>query len=574
MQVWLNKKAILLTMYILGLSLNGHDTAACLIKDGQIIAFCEEERLARVKRITAYPFRSINYCLKEAGINIGDIDYTACSWNSGMEFKKFLLGHSLRFFPDSSLHFREALRGWLIRKSRSSYLQRKFGIKSYVVNHHLAHGSSSFFVSPFNEAAILTIDGSGEFDTVTLGIGKDKKIQTVESIAYPHSLGLLYDAVSIYLGFTELEGAGKVMGLASYGKPAYLNEFKKIVKFKPDGKFEFDLTYFQYHLARREQNEWVSKKFNRAFGPAREMDGPLDQRHMDIAASLQKIVEETIFHIAERLYELTGQKNLCIAGGVALNSVANAKLVSNSRFREFYISPIANDAGGAIGAAFYVYHQVFDRPRSTIMTHAYLGPSFTDEEIETALNSFSGLNIKKSAEIEKETAILLSEGKIIGWLQGRMEGGPRALGNRSIIVDPRNPQMMDILNRRVKFREVFRPFAPSILEEYNFEYFKTDYPSPFMLMVYETREDKRKVIPAVVHIDGTGRVQTVNRNDNLRYRRLIEEFHKITGVPVILNTSFNIRGEPIVCTPEDAIVCFLGTDMDYLVLGDFLVSKK
>src|SRR3989338_6529836 len=561
-------------MYILGLSLNGHDTAACLIKDGQIIALCEEERLARVKRITAYPFRAIDYCLKEAGIGIKDIDYTACSWDSRIEFNKFLLGHSLKFFPKSLLHFREGLRGWRARKSRAGYLQRKFGIKSYAVNHHLAHGSSSFFVSPFNEAAILTLDGAGEFDTVTLGIGQDKKIRTLESIVYPHSLGLLYDAVSIYLGFTELEGAGKVMGLDYYGKPLYLKEFKRIVKFKPEGKFELDLSYFQYHLARRAQNEWVTAKFLKAFGLAREIDGPLDQRHMDIAASLQQIVEEAIFHMAERLFELTGQKNLCISGGVALNSVANAKLLANSRFKKFYIQPLANDAGGALGAAYYLYHQIFGQPRSAVMAYAYLGPSFTDEEIETSLNSFSGLKVKKLTNIEKETAKLLSEGKIIGWLQGRMEGGPRALGNRSIIVDPRNPQMMDILNKRVKFREAFRPFAPSILEEYNFEYFKTDYPSPFMLMVYEAREDKRRLIPAVVHVDGTGRVQTVNRNDNPRYRRLIEEFHKITGVPVLLNTSFNIRGEPIVCTPEDAIVCFLGTDMDYLVLGDFLVNKE
>jgi len=561
-------------MYILGLSLNGHDTAACLIKDGRIIGICEEERLCRVKRITAYPSRAIDYCLKEAGIDIQDIDYSAYSWNCEIEFNKFLCGHSLKFFPQSLLHFREGLRGWRVRKSRSGYLKRKFGIKSYAINHHLAHGASSFFVSPFDQAAILTLDGAGEFDTVTLGIGQDKNIRVLESIEYPHSLGLLYDAVSIYLGFTELEGAGKVMGLASYGKPAYLKEFKKIVKFEPEGKFELDLSYFQYHLAHRKQNEWVAEKFMRAFGPAREIDGPLEQRHMDIAASLQQIVEEAIFHLAERLFGLTKQKNLCIAGGVALNSVANAKLLANSRFKEFYIQPLANDAGGALGAAFYLYHQILGQPRVTVMTHAYWGPAFTDQEIITSLSSFSGLNVKRSTEIEKETAHLLARGKIIGWLQGRMEGGPRALGNRSILVDPRNPQMMDILNKRVKFREAFRPFAPSILEEYNFEYFKTDYPSPFMLMVYEAREEKRGQIPAVVHVDGTGRVQTVNRQDNPRYRKLIEEFHKITGVPVILNTSFNIRGEPIVCTPEDAIICFLGTDMDYLVLGDFLVNKK
>ena len=558
-------------MYVLGINCYYHDSAACLIKDGKVIAAAEEERFTREKHTNKFPVHAIDYCLREAGISFSEISHIGFFWNPWIRLRKGM-SILLRYFPKSITAFRDANTGFNMMRVKNEIKNnfRTSNFKFYYIEHHLAHAASCFFVSPFKEAAILSIDGTGESTTTLLAIGRENKIKVLKRIKFPHSIGLVYNAVTEFLGFKRDSDEWKVMGLAPYGKPAYYNEFKRLIKLKPDGSFKLDLSYFKFQYG---GEPYYSKKFVKVFGQPRKEDDPIEKRHEDIAHSLQLVTEEAILHIVKYLQKATNQKKLCLAGGVALNSVANGRIITETKFRDIFVQPAANDAGTSLGSAFYIYNQILKNPRSYIMHDAYLGPEYSEREIEAELKK-NNLDYIKSDNITKDAAKLLSEGKIVGWFQDRMEFGPRALGNRSILADPRKAEMKDIINAKVKYRESFRPFAPSVLEEYTSEYFEHDYPSPFMLLVYKIKKNKQKLIPAVTHADGTGRLQTVNKKINPLYWNLIDEFRKLTNIPVILNTSFNIKGEPIVCSPKDAINCFKNTGIDCLAIGPFLVKQK
>jgi carbamoyltransferase len=443
--------------------------------------------------------------------------------------------------------------------------------KILFTEHHMSHAASAFLVSPFKEAAILTVDGVGEWATASYGVGKDRQIDLFKEIRFPHSLGLLYSAFTYYLGFKVNSAEYKVMGLAPYGEPKYVDQVKQLIDIKDDGSFVMDMSYFSYHYGLRMVNGKFSKLFG---GPPREGESKLDQRHKDIAASVQKVTEEVMLKMAGYLHRETGMENLCLAGGVALNCVANGRVLREGPFKDIFIQPAAGDAGGALGVAAYIYHSVLDNPRIESMEHAYLGPEYSEAEIQTMLKDYAAPAKRlERDDLVREVAELIDGQTVIGWFQGRMEFGPRALGGRSIIADARNPKNKDVVNLKIKFRESFRPFAPTVLEERISEYFEIDRPSPYMLLVAPVREGKR-VIPSVTHVDHSARIQSINRSQNSLYYDLIKEFDRRTGVPVIINTSFNVRGEPIVCTPEDAYRCFMRTHMDYLVLGPYLLDKK
>jgi len=578
-------------MYILGINAYHGDSSACIVKDGQLTAAVEEERFRRIKHWAGFPTKSIKYCLESEVLSLEDIDYIAINRNPKANlYKKALF--ALRRRPSFSLikdRLANALKVKDIKTIMSEKLEvKKIKAKVYQVEHHRAHMGSAFFVSPFERAAILSIDGFGDFVSTMMGMGEGNKIEVIDQVNFPHSLGLFYTAFTQYLGFPKYGDEYKVMGLSAYGRPVYLKEMEEIVRLKQNGRFELNLDYFVHHsegvsmlwedsepiLGRAYSDRLIEK-----FGPERRYGEPITEHHQDIAASLQAMYEKVFFHILNYLYERTKIKNLCLAGGCALNSVANGKIFDNTPFKEVYIQPAANDAGGSLGAAYYVYHQILGKQRDFVMDKAYWGPDFSEAEISEKLKVKSEeLNNCKIEKIDnedglcKKVAKYIADGKVVGWFQGRMEWGPRALGNRSILVDPRRAEMKDILNARIKRREPFRPFAPSILLEAVGEYFEKDYPDPFMIKVYPIKEEKRKVIPAVTHVDGTGRLQTVSREENPLYYKLIKEFEKITGVPVVLNTSFN-ENEPIVCTPDEALDCFLRTKMDVLVLGNFIISK-
>jgi carbamoyltransferase len=575
-------------MNILGINAYHGDASACLVQDGKLIGACEEERFNRVKHCAGLPHLAAKYCLQEGGIDMSDVDYIAVSKNPWANF-----GNKLRYILSS------ALRDGALFKSRMSTVGRVRSIKQDLldklghqgscnakvehVEHHLAHMASAFFVSPFDQAALLSIDGFGDFVSTKIGIGKNKTIEALGQVCFPHSSGILYTATSQFIGFMKYGDEGKVMGLAPYGEPKYLEQFRKIVRFEDDFRFKLNLDYFHHHDGSL-QMSWIegsptigkifSDKYSELFGPARQPGSDLTQHHMDIAASLQAMLEEIYFRIARHLRKSTGLANLCVAGGVALNSVCNGKLVEQKVFDDFYFQAAAGDGGTALGAAFYVWNHTLGGGRNFIMDNAYTGPQFSDEAIERALknNNIDGKRLEDN-DLFKQTAELIADGNIIGWFQGRTEFGPRALGHRSIVVDPRRHDMKDILNSRIKQRESFRPFAPSILEEHTGEFFECDYPSPFMMKVYPVRKDQRDKVPAITHIDGTGRLQTVNQKSNPRYYGLIKAFHKKSGVPLVLNTSFN-ENEPIVNTPEEAINCYEKTKMDVLALGNYLVVRK
>ncbi|MGQ9628975.1 MAG: carbamoyltransferase family protein [bacterium] len=572
-------------MYILGISAFGHDASAALIKDGELICATEEERFTRKKYYDGFPTNAINYCLKRAGIEINDVDHIGYYMNYWLYLGWFLRESILNFFEFWGFYAREPLRlinDLLYRINlpilRGFQIRDILGYKNkiHMISHHMAHAASAFLVSPFEEAAILTIDSIGEWPTTAIGIGRRNRIKFYRTIKYPNSLGTLYRAFTIHLGFGEME-AGKVMGLAPYGDPGpYYNLFEKMVKLTPDGGFSINSDFLLHRYPARHWSrkpEDFSREFFEIFGPTRNGQ-PLRKSHEDIAASLQLRLEETILHMVKYLYEKAKCRNLCIAGGVGLNSVANGRILNETPFEELFIQPAAGDGGTSLGCAYYIYNILLGYPRNYVFNSAYLGAEYTEEEIVAVLRaSGNGLKYRRIEEIERLTARFLAEGKIVGWFQGRAELGPRALGNRSILADPRRAEMKDILNEKVKHREPFRPFAPSVLEDKCGEYFENDYPSPYMLLVYKVRPEKRSVIPAVTHVDGTGRVQTVNEKQNPKYWRLIKAFEEITGVPIILNTSFNVKGEPIVNSPQDAINCFKSTQMDLLVLGDYLVEK-
>jgi len=565
-------------MYILGISCFYHDSAACILKDGKILAAAEEERFTRKKHDTSFPINSINYCLNEAGITGDQLDYVGFYEKPFLKFERLLHQH-IEMFPRSFWTFYQALPSWINEKLRvPSLIKKKLKYKKGVmfIEHHMAHAASSYLVSPFKDAAILTVDGVGEWATTTLGHAKENDITILKQIEFPHSLGLLYSAVTAHLGFSVNNSEYKVMGLSPYGKPTYYEKFKKIIDLKEDGSYALDMSYFDFHY----KMTMPSKKFIEEFGPIRKPDEPVTQHHKDLAATLQKITEEAIFKMLKYLHSITKSDNLCMAGGCALNSVANGKILSNTPFKSIYIQPAAGDHGASIGVAKYIYHTLLGNERNEIQETAYLGPEFTTEEIKKFLEDYKVKysQFKDNKELVKKTAELIYKDNVIGWFQGRMEWGPRALGSRSILSNACHPKMQDILNLKVKHREKFRPFAPVVSEEDAKEYFECDNPVPiptdFMLMVYSIKKEKQKLIPAVTHVDGSGRLQTIRKQHNPLYHGVIKEFEKFTKVPILINTSFNVRGEPIVCTPLDAYRCMMGTGIDYLVMDKFLIKRE
>ncbi len=569
-------------MNILGISSYSHEASAALLVDGQLISVVEEERLNREKHTWKFPKKAIVECLKEANLSIHDIDHFTFFWVPSKELTGNLI-HFVKYFPESINLFRaksgsedlKFLTRLKLIYNLGQTIKKEFDLSSvpdiHFVEHHLAHAASAFFVSPFQDAAILTVDGRGESTTTLLAVGHGNKIEKINEIKVPHSLGHLYAAVTDYLGFRPFFDEWKVMGMSAYGKNTFVKEFEDMIFLQNDGTFELNLEYFKFHT--HGQSRWVSDLFIKKFGPKRAYTDSYQPRHYDIAYGLQKIIEKAGVNLANHLYKITQLPNLCMTGGVVLNCLMNKKIVEETPFKEFFFQPIANDAGTSLGSALYFNHQILNQPRKFVFDSVGLGPQFSSKEIEDVLINMK-VNYKHCDNIARETAKYVAEGKIVGWFQGRMEAGPRALGYRSIVVSPTDSAMKDKLNERVKKREHFRPFAPSVLEEKASEYFKMpkDQMSPYMILVADVREDKKNIIPAVTHADGTARVQTVSRKNNPRYWDLISEFEKLTGVAVVINTSFN-ENEPIVCTPLDAVNCFLRTEFDVLAIGDYLVQK-
>ena len=559
-------------MNILGLSAFYHDSAAALLQDGRLRTSVSEEIFSRKKHDPDFPRQAVKYCLEEGGISAKDLDYVVFYDKPFVKFER-IVAASVAHFPRSFPQFMRAMPLWLSQKLWLPQIIRDELIYDGDVlfsEHHLSHAASTFLCSPFEEAAILTVDGVGEWSTATCGIGRDREIKLLKEIRFPHSLGLLYSAFTYYLGFKVNSAEYKVMGLAPYGEPSFLDHFRKLIRIEDDGSFRMDMQYFSYDYAMRMTHPRLHELFG---GPPRRPDEPLTQRHKDIAASLQFIVNEVMVKMARALHKETGLTRLCLAGGVALNCVANGHILRDSPMKELFIQPAASDAGGAMGAALYVHHCLLNNPREFVFRDPFLGPAFSDEEMEAYLSSV-GASFQRldRHDLIETTARLIDEQHVIGWFQGKMEWGPRALGHRSILGDPRSPDMRDIINLKIKFREGFRPFAPSVLVEHAREWFDIDCDSPYMLLVAPVREDKRR-IPAVTHVDGSARIQTVSREGNPLYYDLIEAFYRRTGTPLIINTSFNVRGEPIVMSPRHAFECFMRTDMDDLMLGPFWLRK-
>ena len=591
-------------MNILGISCYFHDAAAALIRDGELIAAAEEERFTRKKHDYEFPQHAIDFCLSLGGIQAGDLDYVAFFEKPFIKFERLLLT-SMQAFPRSYYVFREAMITWLSDKLWIRHLiQKRLGVPASKIlfsEHHLSHAASAFFCSPFPEAAILTVDGVGEWTTASLGIGKGTEIKLLKEIRFPHSVGLLYSAFTAFLGFEVNEGEYKVMGMAPFGVPRYVDKVHKLVRMDQDGSFELNMDYFSFHCS---TEKTFNQKFIDLFGTPRDPSsyfftpstgypsyfgekpsnfdelGKENQYYADIAASIQAVTEEILLKMANAVYRETGLTKLCMAGGVALNSVANGKILQQTPFEQIYIQPSAGDGGGAIGAALYAYHQILGKPRKFVMEHAYWGQEHGPDAIEDFLRQ-NNLNFEILEEDKLIARVVdyLQDGKVIGWSQGRFEWGPRALGNRSILADPRRADMKDLVNVKIKFREPFRPFAPAVLEENAEDYFALPqaplhYPARFMLYVVDVLPEKQSILPAITHVDGTGRLQTVNKKESPKYYRLIQQFGKATGVPVLLNTSFNLRGEPIVNTPAEAFHTFQRSGIDVLVLGDYLIEKQ
>jgi len=560
-------------MNVLGISCYYHDAAVCLVRDGKVVAAAQEERFTRDKNSPAFPINAVNYCLQAGKISVYDIDLVGFYEKPFLKFARVIMEH-LRSWPFSLKNFLDTMPPWLEeRLILPMKIKKDVGYvgKVLFVKHHLSHAASTFLVSPFPEAAILVVDGVGEYATASYARGKGIEIDVLKEIHYPDSLGLLYAAVTTFLGFQALRGEGKVMGLASYGKPICLDMFKKMVEIKPDGSFRMDHSYFGFNKGTR----MYSEKFVDLFGPPREPEAEINQRHCDIAASLQRFTEDILVDMARHLHDVTGLDKLCLAGGVFLNCVANTRILEETPFTDIFVQPAAGDAGGALGAAMYVYNTLSGYPRNEVMLHAYLGPDYLSEQIRRSLiNANLELRQINCPELYCVVAEKIAAGEIVGWFQGRCEFGPRALGNRSILADPRNPDMKEMLNSKVKHREPFRPYAPSVLLEKAHEYFEMSVASPFMLQAPRVLENKQSEVPAITHVDGTARVQTVSKNANSRYWHLIKEFEAITGVPMVLNTSFNRRGEPMVCSPAAAIKCYQRSEIDCLVMGNYIVERE
>lgn len=592
-------------MYTLGLSAYYHDSAACLLRGGEIVAAAQEERFSRKKHDARFPVNALNYCLAEAGIALAQVEQVAFYDKPFLKFERLLETYHA-FAPRGFASFRMAMPLWLREKLfQKDLLAKELKLIEPGVNwterllfseHHLSHAASAFFPSPFDEALVLTMDGVGEWTTTSAAIGRGNRLEIFKEIHFPHSLGLLYSAFTYYLGFKVNSGEYKVMGLAPYGEPKYAQTIlDHLIDLKPDGSYRLDQSYFDYCTGLTMTNA----KFDTLFGaPRRKPEDPLTQREMDLAASLQAVTEEAVLRMTRALHAETGLDNLCLAGGVALNCVANGKVLRDGVFKHVWVQPAAGDAGGALGAALAAHHLFREQPRlpgtgRDHMRGSYLGPVFEQGDIEARLaQAGAKFSVLADAELVDRTAELLASEHVVGWFQGRMEFGPRALGGRSILGDPRSPQMQSVLNLKIKYRESFRPFAPSVLREHVADWFDLDQDSPYMLIVADVAErhrlasgadqglfgiEKLKVprsaIPAVTHVDYSARIQTVHADTNPRYHALISRFHEKTGCPVLINTSFNVRGEPIVCTPEDAFRCLMGTEMDALVIGNCVLMK-
>ncbi|MFC1810884.1 carbamoyltransferase [Patescibacteria group bacterium] len=556
--------------YILGISCFYHDSAAALIKNNKVVAAAQEERFTRKKHDDDFPKKAIEYCLKEAGISKNDITHVAYYEKPFVKFERLLVTY-INTWPFGYFSFLKAMKVWLKQKLWiPSIIRKELDYKGDVLymDHHESHAASSVFSSPFENCAFLTADGVGEWATLTYGKASGNKIEILKEIHFPHSLGLLYSAFTYYLGFKVNSGEYKVMGLAPYGEPKYTDKVRKLIDVKEDGSFKLNMKYFSYPYGLKMTN----RNFHKLFGAnPRKPESKITQREFDLAKSLQVVLEEIILKIADHIHKETGQENLCLAGGVALNCVANGRLLKESKFKKIFIQPASGDAGGALGAALFTYHSILENPRDYKMENVYLGPGFNNEEIEKLLRTHNVEFEKLDGEmLYDKVANYIGDQKVIGWFQGRMEYGPRALGNRSIVADARNKENWQRVNLKIKFRESFRPFAPTVIEEDLSENFDLDTPTPYMLLVAQVKKDN---LPAITHVDNSARIQSVSASENPKYHKLISKFKEKTGTGVIINTSFNVRGEPIVCTPEDALKCFLRTDMDILVMENYLVNK-
>jgi len=592
---------------ILGISAYYHDAAAALVDDGVLVAAAQEERFTRKKHDSAFPVHAIRSCLDHAGADISSLDYVTFYDKPFIKFER-LLETYLYYAPKGFQSFRMAMPVWLREKMfLKSLLQDElkkldasidWNARLLFTEHHQSHAASAFFPSPFDRAAVLTLDGVGEWTTTSTAIGSGNNLEIIKEIQFPHSLGLIYSAFTYYCGFHVNSGEYKLMGLAPYGEPRYASLIRDhIIDIRPDGSFHLDMRYFDYCTGLRMTSEAFHKLFG---GPPRDPESLLTQRDMDIAASIQQVLEETVIRLCAGIAAETGERNLCLAGGVALNCVANGKVLRDGKFEKIWIQPAAGDAGGAAGAALSAYFQYLDKPRSVnagldAMAGAYLGPVFDDDESESRLKALGAVydRIDDENALMEQVAQSLADGQAAGWFQGRMEFGPRALGGRSILADPRSPAMQKMLNLKVKYRESFRPFAPAVLAEDVSDWFELDEASPYMLLVADVKHEKlremtakesaqfgidrlnmvRSEIPAVTHVDNSARVQTVHRETNPRFHALLGAFKRITDCPVLINTSFNVRGEPIVCTPEDAFRCFMGTQIECLVIGNLILRK-
>ena len=591
-------------MFVLGISCYFHDAAAALLSDGQLVAAAEEERFTRKKHDYEFPEQAIEFCLRTAQIRAEDLDYVVFFEKPFLKFERLFLT-CLQTFPKSWRVFQDAMVTWLGDKLWIRHLiQKKLGVRPERIlfsEHHLSHAASAFLCSPFDEAALLTVDGVGEWTTASIGVGKANQIRLLKEIRFPHSLGLLYSAFTAFLGFEVNEGEYKVMGMAPFGEPRYVDKVAKLINLNNDGSFELDIDYFSFHYS---STRTFNRKFETLFGTPRRSDDffftsktdfpsyygakpgnysdlcRANEYYADIAASIQAVVEDAVLGMAREAHRTTGLTRLCMAGGVALNSVANSRILKETPFTELYVQPAAGDGGGALGAALYGWHVALGKPRGFVMDHAYWGEQHAMSEVKSFVDDqriahqcFSS----DDALIDRVVA-MLADGKVTGWSQGRFEWGPRALGNRSILADPRRADMKDIVNLKIKFREPFRPFAPSVIAERAEEYFDLpdamrQYPARFMLYVTPVRDAHRHELPAITHVDGTARLQTVWRDSNPRYYRLIERFGAATGVPIVLNTSFNLRGEPIVNSPAEAYSTFMNSGMDALVIENVLIEK-
>jgi carbamoyltransferase len=552
---------------VLGINCFSHDTAACLLRDGRIVAFVEEERFNRERHTRRFPDTAIAYCLEEGGIGLNEVDAVAVAHRPGLDFARGALD-ALRRGSPKRLAAQAYVDANLARKELG--FRRRWGFRGKIIHvgHHDAHAASAFYASPFDEAAVLTLDRGGDFLSSTLSHGLGTALRPLASVRNPDSLGEVYTALTWYLGFRPNADEGKVMGLAPYGRDKLVEELFEMVRLTPDGLFRVNFEHFAY----QREGGWLSKGFLDRYGAPREPESQITELHEDLAFAVQDLVERAALHVARSLRERTRSRNLCLGGGVALNSVMNARLLREVGFEHVFIQPAASDAGNALGAALWHWHRRLGQPRGEAMEHAFWGPEFGTRACEQALER-RGLAGERVADAPAEAARLLADGGIVGWFQGRAEVGPRALGARSILADPRRAESKDLVNARVKRREPFRPFAPSVLDERGPDWFDGYYPDPFMLLVLPVAEGRRDAIPAVTHVDGSARLQTVTESFNRPFHRLISEFERRTGVPVVLNTSFNLRGEPIVLRPEEAIADFLASDMDALFLGDLLVRK-